>query len=123
MIENTIASIATNQNGEEYRDARMVVAGDLNGDGRNDAAVIFTIEVASENRASQILAVFLRQPSGELDFLDGSYVGTTQSIGIRNGTIQLQTLTHGEDDPMCCPSLERTEVYVVRNGKLRQLSN
>lgn len=126
VVENAITVAAKSEMGEEYKDARHVLAGDLNGDGAIDAVVLFTVEVGSENRTAQYLSVFTRQTNGVLRFVDTSPVGGTGSeaidgVGIVNGSIKLKTLTRGQDDPDCCPSVSGEKEFLLHDGKLKQV--
>src|SRR6266567_5757310 len=60
-IDSYIASQARRERGEEYKEARKVVEGDLNHDGTPDVAVLYTIEgQGGSNLYIQYLAVFVR---------------------------------------------------------------
>ncbi|OZB64242.1 MAG: hypothetical protein B7X39_17220 [Lysobacterales bacterium 14-68-21] len=111
--------------GDEFKEARQVVVGDINGDKVDDAAVLFSIEIPSENRSTQYLAVFLREADGSLKFANALPVGGSGSsnsdIVIENEVIKLTSLTLGPDDPHCCPTLEQKSEYLLHNGKLKLL--
>ncbi|WP_162407676.1 hypothetical protein [Pseudoxanthomonas jiangsuensis] len=122
-IESAIAVTASTVMGDEFKDARQVVAGDINGDKVDDSAVLFSIEIPSENTSTQYLAVFLRQPDGSLRFANALPVGgvgsSTSDFVIADETIRLTSLTLGPDDSDCCPTLEQKTKYLLHNGKLK----
>lgn len=123
VIEGAIAVTASTVMGDEFKDARQVVAGDINGDKVDDSAVLFSIEIPSENTSTQYLAVFLRQPDGSLRFANALPVGgvgsSTSDFVIADETIRLTALTLGPDDSNCCPTLEQKTKYLLHNGKLK----
>jgi len=61
VVDHFIAKQATQENGEEYRDARKMLLGDVNHDRVPDFAVLYTIESQNgTNNYLQYLAVFVR---------------------------------------------------------------
>ena len=126
VIENAIAITASSEAGDEYKDARKVATGDLNGDGASDAAALFTIEVGSQNTSAQYLSAFLRQGDGSLKFASTTPVGGTSNaineVAVEEGAVRLKTLALGPDDPDCCPSVEEKVEYLLHNGKLKRVN-
>lgn len=126
VIGGAIAVTAGSEAGSEYKDARKVAVGDLDGDGAIDSAVLFTIEVSSGNASTQYVSVLLRQSDGSLKLADTAPVGGTGNaigeVAVEAGSVRLKTLTLGPDDPDCCPSVEGTVEYLLHNGKLRQVN-
>lgn len=125
-IETAIRVIASSEAGSEHTDSRGTVQGDLNGDGANDVAVFFTVEIESENSYKQFVAAFLRQPDGLLQFSASAPAGTefgetVDGISIEKGSIKLSTLMHGEDDAACCPSVRGKAEYLLHNARLRRV--
>lgn len=110
---------------DEHRDARKVAMGDLNDDGANDAAAVFTIEDAAQSTSTQFLSAFIRQADGALKFVSTTPVGGMGSaidgVSIENGAIRLKTLTPGPDDADCCPSVEGKVDFLLHNGKLKRV--
>lgn len=126
VIASAVAAMASSEGGEEYKDARHSVAGDLNGDGVSDVAVLFTVEISATNTSTQHLSAFLRQADGTLQFADTASVGSTggdaiNGVAIDAGSIKVKTLTRGPDDPDCCPSVEGSVEYLLHNGKLKRV--
>lgn len=126
VIESAIAVTASTVMGDEFKDARQVVAGDINGDKVDDSAVLFSVEIPSENISTQYLAVFLRQADGLLKFANALPVGgtgnSTSDFIIENETIKLTSLTLGPDDSDCCPTLKQKTQYLLHNGKLKPVN-
>lgn len=126
VIGGFISSQATRERGEEYEDARKIIAGDLNQDGTPDLAVLYTIEgQGGSNNYVQYLAVFARV-KGRLLHVAHTAVGgkTHRSVeleAIRKNVIIIKTLNYGADDAACCPSKAGAARYALANGKLKQL--
>lgn len=126
LIDQAIQITASAVSGGEYRDARLAASGDVNADGRDDAAVVFTIEVASTNTATQNLAVFVRQDDGNLRFAGSTVVGSQGGaavgrMAIEQGAVVLTTLSLGPNDPDCCPSVEERTRFELSGSALRQV--
>lgn len=125
VMDSAIAITAGSNAGDEYKDARKVAMGDLNGDGANDAAALFTIEYSAQNNSTQYVSAFLRQADGVLKFAGTTPVGGTgnaiDGVSIEDGAIKLSTLTLGPDDPDCCPSVVGKVEYLLHNGKLKRV--
>ncbi len=123
LIDWFIADQESELGGQEYRDARKVITGDLNHDGVPDLAVLYTIEgTGGGNNYTQYLAVFLR--------VDGKLVPTAHGVvggkgeravhlaSIKDNVIYLTTLSYGPHDAMCCPSIKGSARFVLADGKL-----
>ena len=124
-IDSYIARQARQERGEEYREARKVVVGDVNGDGVPDLVVLYTIEgQRGTNNHVQYLAVFVRRESG-LVALTHTEVAGKSSRGVEldsveGNAIRLNTLSYGPNDPSCCPGVKGTTRYVLVEGTLRE---
>ncbi len=46
-----------------------------------------------------------------------------RSVLIESGEITVDMVTHGPDDPMCCPTVEATQKYRLQGDTLVQLSS
>jgi len=126
-IDAAIAVTGGVESGEEFREGRKTASGDVDGNGvLSDRAVLFTIEVGSQNLSTQYLAVFLRQDNGSLRFASATPVGgrgnIVDDLVIEHEEIRLSTLELGPDDPDCCPTLERQISYVLHNGKVKRVN-
>lgn len=109
--------------GEEYKKARRFCFGDLNGDGKEDIAVLYTLEsFCCGNNYQFYLAVFLKEGSG-FKLIASENVGGkgNREIGfnkIKGGKILLNTFEYLPKDGMCCPSAKGRTSYSLKNGKL-----
>jgi len=124
-IDNFIARQARRERGEEYREARKVVVGDLTHDGVPETVVLYTIEgQGGTNLHIQYLAVFSRQ-RGKLSAVTHADVGgkSVRSVELRSvehNAILLETMGYGPKDAQCCPSVKRMTRYVLSGRKLHE---
>lgn len=124
-VERLIASHAKDASGAEYRDSRQVKTGDATGDGIPDQVALFTIEVASDNTATQYLAVLAGSNGVHPFATDAIVVGGAgqhvEGLNIEDGEVKLEVLSLGPDDPDCCPSTRSVVEYLWHNGKLKRV--
>ena len=124
-IDAFIARQAKRERGEEYRDARKVVAGDLTHDGLPETVVLYTIEgQGGSNLYIQYLAVFVRR-NGKLSSRAHAEVGGKSARGVELNSVEknsilLDTLNYGPKDASCCPSIKGTTRYVLSGSRLRE---
>lgn len=93
--------------------------GDLNGDGVPDAAVILMADTSGTG-AFIYLAAMVSGKSGP-ENSDTIYLGDrviVESMTIQDRKVQLQMITHGPQDGLCCPSLKTSQTYLLDNGHL-----
>ena len=93
--------------------------GDLNGDSTADAAVVLVADTSGSGTFIYLAAVI----AGEDGFKNvaTAYLGdrvVVESVAIQDDVINLQMITHGPQDPLCCPSLKTSETYQLVNGRL-----
>ncbi len=96
-----------------------VAYGDLNDDGEDDAATILITDSGGSGTFRH-LAVVLNQdgsPKHVASQLLGDRV-KVKSLSVGSGAITVEMITHGPNDPICCPTLETTQHYILRGGKL-----
>lgn len=96
-----------------------VAYGDLNGDGRMDAAVILVSEAGGSGTFVYLATVESR---------DGAPVNTAttllgdreqvRSLAIDGGQLLVNLLSHAAGDPACCPSLETIRTFRLQEGQL-----
>lgn len=90
----------------------FIANGDLNGDGSDEVAAL-----VSENFGGTGVFVFLvvyADVNGKLEFLTSIIVDDRPQINamsVDNGEIFLDAVTHGRDDPFCCPTLRTVRHY------------
>jgi len=94
-------------------------SGDLNGDGREDTAVV----LARSGGASGVFIYIAGFVSGPVSYkgTNAIFVGdriAPESISIKGGVVSLTYLDRGEDEPFSAePTIERTKQFVYRNGE------
>jgi len=96
--------------------------GDLNGDGVDDAAVIL-IESSGGSGSFIYLAAVINEDGTPVNVAT-QFVGDREqvkAISIEDGEITLNMVTHGPDDPMCCPTQEVTKRYRLAGDQLVEL--
>ena len=126
LIDHFIAKQATQENGEEYKDARKMLLGDLNRDGVPDFAVLYTIESQNgTNDYVQYLAVFTRT-KGKLVPAAHTVVGgrlnrDVDLQSIKNNVIHFKTLSYRASDPASTPSRRGTARFVLIKRRLKEL--
>jgi hypothetical protein len=93
--------------------------GDLDGDGVYDAAVLL-VENSGGSGSFVYLAAVLNQNGkavNEATTLLGDRA-QVEELAIDEGKIDVKMLTHGPEDPMCCPSQESSETYTLVGDEL-----
>ena len=86
--------------------------GDLDGDSDEDAIVAFYVNTGGTGTWIH-LAAFLNE-NGESVFSDSEMLGdrtVIESMSIKDRIINLDLVIHGPEDPMCCPTLEKSVQY------------
>lgn len=92
--------------------ADFVAAGDLNGDGRDEVAVL-----VAENYGGSGVFMFLAvyaNVGGDLRFQTSVIVDDRpllNALSVEDGKIFLDATVHGGEDPFCCPTLKTTRHY------------
>jgi len=120
-LEQHISRHAKSTNGNEYLLARIYAQGDIDGDGKDDAAVIYTLEgIRGGNDWLQFLAVKFSSANGRIIWKQagGKDIRAVENIKITNEKIVASTLEYGPSDDSCYPSVSKTAIFVIRNGKL-----
>ena len=125
VIDTFIAAHARKLHGEEYREARRMVSGDLNHDGQADLAVQYTLEsMGGSNDYHFYVAVFLNQ-QGHYVYAASRQVGgkrqrdvTLQAI--KDGKVLCDTLKYKPQDPSCCPSQPGHAVFILQGKQLKE---
>jgi hypothetical protein len=97
--------------------------GHLNRDGIADAAVLLS-ESSGGSGTFIYLAAVLSQDA-EFVNVATTFIGdrtNVTSIAVGGGEITLETVTHGPDDPMCCPSVHVTYTYSLQSDQLVEVA-
>lgn len=125
IIKSFIAQQAKRERATEYEEARSIVRGDLNADSAEDAVVLYTLEgQGGSNQYVQYLAVFINR-KGRLVYATHQAVGgknrkSIESVSIKDGKINLQTLEYLPTDASCCPSKKGQMKFVLSGGRLKK---
>jgi hypothetical protein len=125
-VDKWIAAHASRLGGVEQRPVRYAVVGDLDGDGRDDVAVLYTIDGANPGKRSLRYLAAFRRNAAALEFSAHALVG---GRGIREvnratilaRTIELETLEYGPLDAVCCPGIPVRSRYRLVDGRLSRL--
>jgi hypothetical protein len=95
--------------------------GDFDGDGNPDAVAILVEASGGTGSFYYMFALTNRDgvpvQLGEPEWLGDRTVIERLSID-RKGIISIRYVTHGDDDPACCPTLKIEDRYRVEKGKL-----
>jgi hypothetical protein len=95
--------------------------GDINGDGVDDAAVVLYFDPGGSGLFRYLAAVVnvMGTPVNQATTLLGDRVKVT-TLGIDDQVIKMDVVTHGPDDPMCCPTEQRKWGYELQGSELVQ---
>ena len=96
-----------------------IATGDLNDDGKDDAAVLLFSNYGGSGTFGELAVVVIED--GILEQVASAFLGdrvVIQSLAIENGVISVHMLTHGPKDPMAAPTLRRTERFKLVDNKL-----
>jgi hypothetical protein len=128
VINAHIRKEARSQGAAEYREARKVLYGDVDGDGDEDAVAQYTIEgMGGGNSFAQMLAIFTNQ-NGVYSFATKEVVGgkfayrTSMLTSIENGKIYLSTESCPEPPQGLCDNPKKGHaIFTFNKGKLKEL--
>jgi len=126
IINRYIAGVARVSGASEYKEARKIIYGDVDGDRDKDAVVQFTIEgEGGGNYYAFYLAVFGNE-NGKFKLLTDEVVGgkLKRNVNLRqikNGKIYIDTQDYDKDDGACCPSIKGKTIYILKNKKLKEI--
>ncbi len=101
-----------------------ITFGDLDGDGVADAAVILVTNPGGSGTFYDLIAVLNRD--GEPEHIAIIALGDRseiQSLAVDSGQITVRMITHGPDDPMCCPTQEVEQIYALQGNELTQIAS
>lgn len=122
QVESVIAAKAKELGYAEYcQFRRYETLVDLDGDGKDDFIVLFTVEGPhGANDHIDFMAVFLSGTKGGPLLVQTGRRGVRdpEEIDARKGRIVLKTREYLPKDPMCCPSGKGELTYKLLAGKL-----
>ncbi len=97
----------------------QVALGDLNGDGADDAAVVLITDPGGSGTFHH-LSVLINE-DGSPKHVASQLLGDrikVKSLFIRSEEIAVEMIKQGPNDPMCCPTLQVAQHYVLQGSKL-----
>jgi hypothetical protein len=128
--EKFIKAFEKKVRGAEYCRFRDIAHGDINGDGVADLVVIFNVEGACNkdkghtpggcgNDHETYLKAFLGKELREIPMLEIGGRGTRliSSVKALKGAVEVETLSYGEKDAMCCPTIADKAQFIIQSGK------
>jgi heat shock protein HslJ len=101
-----------------------VVFGDLDGDGVSDAAVVLVTDPGGSGTFFELAAVVNRD--GNPEHVATTFLGDRaqiEALSIEAGQIVVEMITHGPDDPMCCPTQQVVQTYTLQGDELVLVSS
>lgn len=101
-----------------------IARGDLNGDAVEDAAVIITSSTGGTGHFHDLAAVL--NVDGEPQNVAIAELGDRVNVldlAVADGQLVVQMVTHGLNDPMCCPSLAVTNTYALEGDVLAEVAH
>jgi hypothetical protein len=108
---------------EEFVGARRIGRGDVDGDGRDDLVVLYTLERG--NDWTQFVAVF-GGPRGRplaSTRVCGKGQRSVDLGGVTDRRIELATKRYGPSDALCCPSVAGHAWLSLRAGALEEVES
>ena len=107
-------------------DEKSIALGDIDGDGRGDAAVFVYENSGGGNGWATYLVVLknvrgVPKQVGKAYFIDQQ--AKLEKLEIKNGEILLSALVHTDKDGHCCPSLHKDFRFKFDGTELRAVSN
>lgn len=96
-----------------------IAFGDLDGDGLEDAVVVLVTAPGGSGTFFDLAAVLSEagQPMPVATKGLGDRV-KIEAITVNAGEISVEMITHGPEDPLCCPSVEATRTFTLQEDKL-----
>jgi len=124
-VNSFISKQATEAGADEYSEGRKIVRSDVNGDGKIDLIVLYTLEgFGGGNSHAQYLAIFL---GGGKTFKNAANVAvggklnrSVELTGVTAGRIDLDTLAYRSNDPACCPTRKGKTHYRFSQNRLKE---
>jgi hypothetical protein len=101
-----------------------VATGDLNGDGVPDAVAVLATSTGGSGTFVDLAAVVMQdgKPVNVATAPLGDRV-QVNSVSVTDGTITVDMITQGPNDPMCCPTQHVQETYQLQGDQLVETSS
>jgi heat shock protein HslJ len=101
-----------------------VAFADLDGDGVSDAAVVLVTDPGGSGTFFELAAVVNRDGKPEhvatISLGDRAQI---EALSVEAGQVIVEMITHGPDDPMCCPTQQEYQTYALQGDELVQVSS
>lgn len=111
--------IARELSDEEYRELdRMVLRGDLDGDGIEDPVVVVHMQSRGTAFGEYLIALPSRRGTPVVRAIGGMMLHTQHVAIRRDGRVVQETMENEGRDPMCCPNTPGRRVYALRGDTL-----
>ena len=96
-----------------------ILGNQLDGDGVDDAAVTLVTNTGGSGSFVQLVAVVNQsgEPSPNASASLGDRV-RVEAIRIAELQIEIDLVVHGPSDPLCCPSMSVTRIYILEDSNL-----
>ena len=102
--------------------AEIDASGDLDGDCDEDAAVFLSTNTGGSGNFRELVVVL--NQDGEPDPRGSLFIGDRtriDAVRIEDGVIVADLTTHGETDPLCCPTLAVERRYAWDGSAVQEL--
>jgi hypothetical protein len=122
-VESVIAEKARDLSMTEYCQFRRYDAlDDVDGDGKDDFLVLFTLEGPGGGNHHVSFLAFFPSAGGPPSVVQTGQRGERDPVGVRveHGKVVLRTREYRTADPMCCPSGKGSLSYEWKDGSLRR---
>lgn len=121
-----IAKHAKKLHGVESASARYAVRGDIDGDGRSDAAVLYTIRGSGKDKFQLRYLAAFRRGRGTLEYrahvlVGGSGIREVNRATIFQRMIEIEALEYRSGDAACCPTSPVKRRYQLSGRRLARM--
>ena len=115
-IEHWLTRHATRVQGAELARLRQRAVGDLDGDGRMDTVVLYTLKPRTAGRGESRFLVAFKRQSGALVYhghtlVSGPGAGEANRVTVLNRIAVVEMLTYAPGDAACCPTKPTVRRY------------